>query len=62
MAISSKCPKCDHTSSFEFVEEKVKNARYLVGFIRCSYCGCVVGTTMGNVTIPALDQLMKKVR
>ena len=44
MAISSKCPKCDHTA-FELVEESPKGSSYKMSFIRCAYCGCVVGVT-----------------
>ena len=60
MALNSICPRCGH-SGFEIAEQKVSNAEYRFFAIRCSSCGCVVGTheynNIGNLINKLADKL-----
>ena len=44
MALSSKCPRCQH-SGFEVAIESPSGSNYKLAFVRCSSCGTVVGVT-----------------
>jgi len=60
MPYYSKCPKCDHPY-FEVTTNKPKNSNYELLFVRCSSCGCIVGT-MDYYNIGArLNELEKKI-
>lgn len=41
MAIS-RCPKCEGLH-FEMVEHTPNNSKYILHFVQCAACGCVVG-------------------
>lgn len=41
MAIS-KCPKCEG-SHFEVVENTPTKSKFILHFVQCATCGCVVG-------------------
>lgn len=55
---SSTCPKCNSTS-FEVMENTPRDSNYILLFVQCRSCGCVVGT-MDYYNIGAKIQGLEK--
>lgn len=59
MALTSRCPKCEHTS-FEIAEHSPRGARFKCYLIQCSSCGTVVGNTPYHNTATILKKICDK--
>lgn len=58
MAVSS-CPKCPG-KTFEMVEARIRDSRFVHHFIQCSSCGCVVGAMEAYSVNDQLRQIAEK--
>ena len=59
MALRSICPRCAH-DTFEICAADIKKSNYVLHFIRCSSCGCVINTVDAVNTEYLIRKLAKK--